>query len=60
VIDHLARTGLSDGRRQAGRAGDAQVWLEAIHGNLLDGGQGVRGWSHDLTPSRQPVIYADI
>ena len=32
MIDHLARTGFADAWRQARRAGNAQVWLEAVHG----------------------------
>ncbi len=32
VVDHLARAGFADGRREGRRAGDAQVGLEAVHG----------------------------
>ncbi len=35
VVDHLAGAGLADARRERGRAGDAQVGLEAVHGVLL-------------------------
>ena len=47
VVDHLARAGLADGRRQGGRAGDAKVGLEAVHGGLLVGRvRACGGWSH--------------
>ena len=36
MVDHLAGAGLADARRERGRAGDPQVGLEAVHGNLLD------------------------
>ena len=42
VVDHLARPGLADRRRQARRAGDPKVGLEAVHGRP-PGSAGRRG-----------------
>jgi hypothetical protein len=35
VVDHLARAGGADARRQGGRAGDTEVGLESVHGCSL-------------------------
>jgi hypothetical protein len=49
VIDHLARAGLADARRERGRAGDPQVGLEAVHGVLLVSRSG-------LADGERPVV----
>ena len=43
VVDHLARAGLADGRRQARRAWDPEVRLETLHGGLRYGSREATG-----------------
>src|SRR6185369_4424766 len=45
VIDHLAATGLADGRRQGGRAGDPEIRFKAVHWSLLEGAGSDAGWA---------------
>ena len=56
VVDHLARAGLADARRQPGRAGNAQVWLEAVQ-QPPGWSVGVDGWSLG-SPSRAGTLGA--